>query len=192
MNGGTSWPRCSARSASGRPTATGDVRCHIRVLAATAVHAIAKPYTSRHFDRGGDSLYEIINASVESRGSTLSMMLLRSQSSWLRRAIMALVALALLLVPMHRHDSAAGDGSPAVAVHALDQSGSSSGPQPDGSDHKPSPCPVCLLLKQVTVIGSLDWPEPLFGSIDRPSEPADAAPSPLIADLFRPPIAIAA
>lgn len=120
------------------------------------------------------------------------MNLLRSQSSWLRRAIMALVALALLLVPMHLHDSAAGDGSPAVAVHALDQSGSSPEPQPDGSDYKPSPCPACLLLKQVTVIGSLDWPEPLFGSIDRPRQPRDATPSPLIADLFRPPIAIAA
>ena len=119
------------------------------------------------------------------------MILLRSQSSWLRRAIMALVALALLLAPMHGHESSAGDGSTSVAVHALDQSGSAPEPQPENGDHKPSPCPVCLLLKQVTVVGDLDWPEPIFGAIDRPLQPTDAAPSPLIADLFRPPIASA-
>ncbi|MFM9937865.1 MAG: DUF2946 family protein [Hyphomicrobiaceae bacterium] len=119
------------------------------------------------------------------------MILLRSQSSWLHRAIMALVTLALLLAPMHSHDSATGDGSTSVAVYALDHSGSAPEPQPDGSDHKPSPCPLCLLLKQVAVIGGLDWPEPIFGSIDRPRQPTDAAPAPLIADLFRPPIVIA-
>lgn len=104
---------------------------------------------------------------------------------------MALVALALLLAPMHDHDSAAGDGSASVAVHTLDQSGSAPEPYPENGDHKPSPCHVCLLLKQVTVVGDLDWPPRIFGSIDRPRPPTDAAPSPLIADLFRPPIASA-
>ena len=53
MSGGISWRRCWARSVYGKPAATGDARCHIRVLAATAVHAIAKTCSSRLFDMGG-------------------------------------------------------------------------------------------------------------------------------------------
>ena len=119
------------------------------------------------------------------------MMLRRSQPSWLLRAVMVLVTLALLLAPMHSHDSPAGEGTAQTAVVTLDQSGAAPEPQPDGSDHNPSPCPVCLLLKQVAAIGGLDWPEPVFASIDCPRQPTDAAPTPLIADLFRPPIASA-
>lgn len=120
------------------------------------------------------------------------MMSSRSQSSWLRQAILALVALALLLAPLHNHESTAGDTVALATAVMLDSSGSTPDPQPDNGDHKYSPCPVCLLLKQVASIDGFALPEKTFGSIDRPRPKTEAMPSAMITDLFRPPIAAAA
>lgn len=108
--------------------------------------------------------------------------------------MLALMALALVLAPLHGHEGTSGDLIDRGSVVSAPDAGSPTPESPpDQPDHKAEPCSVCLGIKLVAVPQQVIMlVTPLICYLTFPPFHANSSIVAVSVNLFRPPIRIAA